>query len=206
MWKTTSCVLLALASCSSPSKPHVAHGSRGPRADEHVDAAHVHARRAAALRRWLDAGKPAESGLWYQAWQTAKDHERETEVHLAAAADLQATFERACAGVPASEVGTSPIGRHALAALPTHDGAVVLLSPDAGPAERLADAMRCHRAWMMLGSKLMADCPLDLAGVDVVAYGDHAGVSVELSIDDPTLVPELQKRAADVVARGAHKR
>ena len=49
---------------------------------------------------------------------------------------------------------------------------------------------------MMLAESGMGDCPLDLAGIQVVAHGDPNGVSVETTVDDPKLVPELQRRAA----------
>jgi hypothetical protein len=49
---------------------------------------------------------------------------------------------------------------------------------------------------MMLGDRGMEDCPLDLPRIHVVAHGDPAGTSVDITVDDPALVPELQRRAA----------
>jgi hypothetical protein len=206
MWKTTSIVMLALAGCSSPAKPVTEPtGARAPRADEHVAAAQAHARRASALAHWLAAGKPTESGLWYETWQTANHEAHETDVHLAAAADLRATYERDCAGIPAREAGTSPL-RHARATILTDDGAIMVLAPSAGPPERLSRALRCHRAWLMLGEHTaMASCPLDFDGLDIAAYGDHTGVSVELSLATAALVPELQRRAVDAVHRAVRR-
>jgi hypothetical protein len=76
------------------------------------------------------------------------------------------------------------------------DGVRVFLHPDAGQPEALLRALRCHRAWMMLGDRGMEDCPLDLAGIHVVAQGDPTGISVDITVHDPNLVPELQRRAA----------
>jgi hypothetical protein len=54
---------------------------------------------------------------------------------------------------------------------------------------------------MMLAESGMEDCPLDLAGITVETYGDATGISVEIKTNDPSLVPELQRRAAKDLER-----
>jgi hypothetical protein len=82
----------------------------------------------------------------------------------------------------------------------------LFLEPGAGRPEALLRAIRCHRAWMMLGERGMEDCPLDLAGIQVVAHGDPGGISVEITVRDPRLVPELQRRAAKDLEAAAARR
>ena len=80
----------------------------------------------------------------------------------------------------------------------------MLLSPDAGSPDALLSAMRCHRAWMMLGRADMDDCPLDLPGLRVSAHGDAEGIELTMTIDDPALVPELRRRAAHDLEAAHH--
>jgi len=56
--------------------------------------------------------------------------------------------------------------------------------------------MKCHRAAMMLAPSGMEDCPLDLPNVVLDARGDTDGITVSITVRDPKLVPELQRRAA----------
>ena len=49
---------------------------------------------------------------------------------------------------------------------------------------------------MMLGPSDMDDCPLDLPGLRVYACGSATEIELELIVDDPKLIPELQRRAA----------
>lgn len=199
--------VLLLAACASsstsrPVSPTPAPGSRGPRADAHLDAARAHEARAAELARWPTMQRDAvgfddpASGLWYRTWDTTQDEHQAAEHHLAEAARLHAEFDQACAGISSDRYTVSPLVRYGIGGMATPRGATVMLSAEAGAAKDLLATMRCHRAWMMLGESGMDDCPLDLAGLHVAAYGDTTGVSVELTIDDATLVPELQRRAA----------
>lgn len=197
-------VLATLAACSQsvPPKP-TSPASRGLRADQHLDAAREHARRAQELTRWPDARRndvgrydDPNSGLWYRAFDQAKDERRMSDIHRGKAAEIQAEYDAACAGIEPASIRVSPLTRFGVGGTPTEDGVIVYLAPDAGPADRLLTELRCHRAWMMLSENAgMASCPLDLPGLRVEAHGDPKGISVQLHVRDPKLVPELQHRA-----------
>ncbi len=100
----------------------------------------------------------------------------------------------------------SPLQRYGVGGSEIAGGTMVLLSADAGPPDRLLAAMRCHRAWMMLGSSDMADCPLDLPGIRVAARGDVTGIELDITVADPLLVPELRRRAAHDLEAAQHAR
>lgn len=196
-------ILLVACTPATTTAPPPHAGSRGLRRDAHADAARDHARRASELARWpnartSDVGRfdDPSTGLWYRAWDTAAAHERLAETHRSAAAGLQAEYDEACGSAGLSEVAVSPLQRYGVGGSPTADGVLVFLSPDAGTADQLVAAMRCHRAWMMMSEREMDDCPLDLAGIRLQVYGDASGVSVEIKLRDKALVPELQRRAA----------
>jgi len=196
-------MLLAACSTAAPPARSTAPGSRGPRATEHLDAAREHERRAQELARWPET-RPGgatsfddpRGGLWYRRWDTSQDEARLADSHRSAAADLQARYEEACGDTPAAHVSISPLQRYGVGGTNVDHGVLIFLRPEAGPANSLLKQIRCHRAWMMLADSGMGDCPLDLAGIQVVAHGDPNGVSVEITVDDPKLVPELQRRAA----------
>lgn len=188
---------LILAACASP--PPQQPGSRGPRADEHLRAADEHTAQAERLSRWPDRHETAagyELGTWYRAWDTVADQRRQARIHRSTAAQIEAEYAEACGDRPHAEVSVSPLQRYGTGGAPTANGVIVFLAPEAGPPDQLLAAMRCHRAWMMLGRSGMDDCPLDLAGIRVDARGEDNAVTVEITIDDPKLVPELQRRAA----------
>ena len=173
------------------------------RADAHLDAAHDHARRAKELERWPGARSGSigrfddpQRGLWYRAFDTSVEQAQLARAHESEAAALHASYEAACGTRPLAEVAVSPLQRFGIGGAPIADGVMVFLSPDAGSPDELLSALRCHRAWMMLGEAGMDACPLDLAGLDIRAYGDRNGVTVELRPNDKRLVRELQRRAA----------
>jgi hypothetical protein len=194
---------IAIAACTPAAPPAARPGARGPRADEHLDAAREHDRRAHELARWPET-RPSGSGtfddpragLWYRRVDTVQEEKQAAASHCSSAADIHARYQEACGDAPLSEVSVSPLQRHALGGTNVEDGVIVFLRPDAGTPEALLRAIRCHRAWMMLGERGMEDCPLDLEGIRVVAHGDPTGISVEITVADPALVPELQRRAA----------
>lgn len=214
----TSLAVVLLVACTPAitTPPPARPGSRGLRASEHVEAAREHDRRAKELARWPDSRSSdtgrfddPNTGLWYRAWDTADTHEGLATSHRSEAAHLQAAYDEACpAG--ADEAAISPLQHYGVGGAPTRDGILVFLAPSAGPPDRLMAAMRCHRAWMMLGQRggrdSMDDCPLDLAGVQVEAQGDVSGITVELKVRDLKLVPELQRRIARDLEIAAQRR
>ena len=201
MFMQRSIFLALVAACATtttaPSRPKT---SRGPRVEDHLDAADQHARRAAELRRWPEAQRtngftdPA-SGLWYRAWDTARENDQLAATHRGEAARLHAQYDDACAGIAPERQRLSPLVRLGEGSMTTSDGVVIFLRADITSAQLLAE-VRCHRAWMMLAESGMDTCPLDLPGIRVAAQGDATGISVEISVTDPLLVPELQRRAA----------
>lgn len=190
-------VVLLAACASSTVQPQP--GSRGPRADEHLSAADQHSEQAERMSRWPDrhaTQTEIDTGSWYRRWDTVADQLRLARIHRSQAAQLQAEYEEACGARPYAEVSVSPLQRYGMGGEPTERGVTVFLSPDSGTPDQLLAAMRCHRAWMMLGRTNMDSCPLDLAGIHVDVHGDVKAVTVDITIDDPKLVPELQRRAA----------
>jgi hypothetical protein len=78
----------------------------------------------------------------------------------------------------------------------TPNGAIVYLRPEYGTPDALLAELSCHRAFMMLAPADMDDCPLDLPGISISAHGDKEGATLEITIDNPKLIPELQRRVA----------
>jgi len=201
---------LILAACAS-SRPASQPGSRGPRASEHLSAASEHTTEAEHLARWPDRlasspDSPVDKGRWYRAWDTVATELRLARQHQTAAAQILAEYDEACGQRSHAEVSVSPLERYAVGGEPTPSGATVFLSVEAGTPDQLMADMRCHRAWMMIGRTDMASCPLDLAGLKVAAHGDSAGITVEMTVDDPRLVPELQRRVAHDLEASAQRR
>jgi hypothetical protein len=59
---------------------------------------------------------------------------------------------------------------------------------------------------MMLSETNMEDSPLDLPNLHVQARADNSGISVELRVRDPALLPELQRRTARELEMAAQRR
>jgi hypothetical protein len=177
------------------------------RADAHLQAARDHEARAAELARWPEMQRDVTGfespagGLWYRKWDTAADQRRVAQHHRSEAAHLQAAYEEACANVASDQTAISPLQRYGIGGFESAAGVVIMLDAEAGPPARLIPAMRCHRAWMMLHEAGMQDCPLDLPGISVEAYGDETGISVEIHVADPALLPELKRRATKDLER-----
>ncbi|MFT3698643.1 MAG: hypothetical protein QM831_36190 [Kofleriaceae bacterium] len=194
-------LFLTLFGCAGPTTES-SSSPRGPRADEHLAAARREDARANELVQWPQptfgnpAGQDQPQFVWSGSWDTVQEHHRHAEEHRTAAARLEAEYEDACRDTPAEQVMTSPLQRYGIGGSATATGALVLLAPEAGPPERLLTAMRCHRAWMMLGRTDMDDCPLDVPGLRVTAKGQANEIQLELSVDDKKWIPELQRRAA----------
>lgn len=204
----TSLLFLTACATSQPAQPA---GSRGPRASDHLSAADEHTTEAEHLARWPDrlAGSPespVDKGRWYRTWDTAADELRLAREHRGEAAQILAAYDEACGQRSHAEVSVSPLERYAVGGAPTEQGAMVFLSVEAGTPDQLMADMRCHRAWMMIGRTDMGSCPLDLAGLRVSARGDGGGITVEMSVDDRALIPELQRRVAHDVESAAQRR
>jgi hypothetical protein len=199
MKRSIALALIAACATTTPPATKQPRTSRGLHADDHLAAAREHRRRAEELRRWPEAQRtngfadPA-SGLWYRAWDTAAEHDDLAVTHREAAARLHAAYDEACANIAPDRVRVSPLVRLGEGGAATDKGVVVYLRPEISAGDLLAE-LRCHRAWMMLAEAGMETCPLDLPGLHVQAHGDKEGISVEITVSDPLLVPELQRRA-----------
>jgi hypothetical protein len=198
-----SLLLCLIVACAAPIASEKG-GPRGLRADQHLSIASREDNRASELTRWPDTRPGVEgtadtqlaAGTWFGTWDTAEEHRRRAMVHRSAAAQQEASYDEACREIPAEEASVSPLQRYALGGSPVPNGTIVLLSVEAGPPDHLLAAMRCHRAWMMLGRTDMEACPLDLPGLQVSARGDESGIELTMTVDDPSLVDELRRRAA----------
>lgn len=207
-------LLFALVACTPPAPQRPApKTSRGLHADEHLEAAREHARRANELASWPEARRndvgrfdDPNTGLWYRAWDQAQEERRLAAIHEGQAAQLQVAYDEACANVDPGHIRVSPLQRYGTGGMPTGDGVVVFMGTEAGPPDRLLAEMRCHRAWMMLSEAGMEDCPLDLPNLQIQAHGDKTGISVEIRVQDRTLIPELQRRAARDLEMAAQRR
>ncbi len=184
-------------------------GPRGLRASDHLEAAREHSAAAANRARWPEPGSSQPTGTvqgppWFYYWQ-ADDDERLAQMHRSAAAKIEAEYQDACGTTPLSIASVSPLVRFAIGGTPIADGALVYVSTDAGTPDQLLAAMRCHRAWMMLGRSAMDDCPLDLPSIEIVAHEGPGAIEVSITTTDAKQVVELQRRVAkDVEAAASH--
>ena len=199
-------VVCVLAACGGPQLAETP-GLRGLRADQHLAMASREDSRAEELTHWPgprganpEASNPADQlvtgGAWFGSWDTVAEHRKVAEYHRDAAAQLEAAYEQACGDASGEGVSVSPLERYGIGGSPVPGGTLILLSSDAGPPDKLLSAMRCHRAWMMLGRTDMDDCPLDLPGIHVDARGNADGIELTITVADPKLVDELRRRAA----------
>lgn len=197
---------LAFTACAThpPVKPtERAGGPRGLRASEHMDVATQQQEVAVQESTFpemrnngINTGVPMAQP-WYRSWGTGTDHEENARYHRAKAGAIYAEYSAACGEKPSADVAISPIERFGIGGWPTQSGAIVYLSPAAGAPQDVMAALVCHQAWMMLApAQKMADCPLDLNGLRFDARGDSNGITVSLTIKDPKMIPELQRRVA----------
>jgi hypothetical protein len=203
-------VLLALSACAS-SHPSVRGGPRGLHVDDHLRAAREHEEAAARATRWPDVRSAGPGGAympWTRSWDAGDEHERLAAIHRGEASALLTAYTDACGNRTLNQVAISPLMRYSLGGWNTSTGVILYLSADAGPADRLLADLRCHRAWMMLTETGMDDCPLDLPGITLDAHGEgeNAVITVAITIADPQLVGELQRRTAHELEQGARLR
>ena len=210
-----SLVLLAACATSQPQRPQPP-GSRGLRASEHLDRAREQDEIAQQKASYPDTRPDDGTGRtdqlligtpWRRSWDTVGDHQRLAALHRSQAAQIHDEFETACAGRSEREISVSPLVRYGVGGSQLPDGVTIYLAPGAGNPDTLMADMRCHRAWMMLQPPAnMDDCPLDLEGLTVEANGAKEGISVNLRVKDPALIPELRRRAAHDLEQGAELR
>lgn len=201
MYRLSLVVIVAACGASSTAERP---GPRGLRADQHLAIANREDARADELTRWPDTrpvnlaqpGDQRSAGIWFGTWDTVAEHRYNALSHRATAAQIEAEYEQACGDTPGAVASVSPLQRYGLGGRDVPDGVLVLLSPEAGPPDRLLRDMRCHRAWMMLQRSEMEDCPLDLAGIRVSARGDEQGIELTITVSDEAKVAELRRRAA----------
>ena len=192
-------ILISIAGCAgAQSERPQPPGARGPRASDHLAKAHEH-EESARQRKLSPDTRPDATGrvdqllIGHARWDSAVDQQRAALHHRSAAGALYAEYEQACGD---HAVVVSPIVRYGMGGTATATGVVLYLTPEAGSAERLIAELRCHRAWMMLAPANMDTCPLDLDGLAFDAYGENEGFTLTLTVRDPALVPELQRRIA----------
>lgn len=214
--RTCSIAALVLAACANPKPRPETPGSRGLHANEHLAAARQHDEAARETSTWPETRTADSTGRvdqlligthWHRTWDTAADQERAAANHRSQAQAIHAAYEQACADRPLQDIEVSPIVRHGVGGSATTDGVVLYLSTHAGPADQLMADLECHRAWMRLAPANMDLCPLDLAGLHIDAVGTPDGITLTLTVKDPALIPELQRRTAhDLELGGAHAR
>lgn len=194
--------LVACATTTPAQAPHRVGGPRGLHASEHRDLAREHDAIAREQRSFpvvtpMTPGDPTSPQVWYRSWDPANDHERLARIHRSEAAALEAAYAEACGTRDLEKVAVSPLARHRIGGWNTSTGVILYLSPLAGAPETLLADLRCHRAWMMLApTGTMDDCPLDLPGLHIDARGDEGAITLVLTVHDPKLVLELQRRVA----------
>lgn len=196
---------LVLAACASPKPAPQPPGSRGLHASEHLAAARMHEEAARQKSMWPETrttdgtgrvDQPLVGTSWHRQWDTAGDQLRAAAAHRSEAQAIYEEYEEACGERLVKDVAVSPIVRYGVGGTAIPEGVVIYLDPEAGPADRLMADLRCHRAWMRLAPAGMELCPLDLAGLQIDASGTPEGITLTLTVRDPKLIPELQKRAA----------
>jgi hypothetical protein len=210
-----------LIGCATAPPPGPKGGPRGLRANDHLDAARQHDAQARERASWPDTRGSGPGDIrgtapgdirqpttvpWYRSWSSPAEHERAAAVHRANAAELHAEYDEACRDIPANEHHVSPLASYGVGGWNTASGVIMYLAPEVGAPDRLMARMKCHRAAMMIAPSGMENCPLDLPGIALDARGDATGVTVSLTVRDPKLVPELQRRAAhDLEAAGQRR-
>lgn len=200
---------LLLAACATTSPPPPTGGPRGLHASDHLDLARRHediADRAARSPDVILGGPSGTTLLWMRAWNTSQEQQRIADAHRDKAAALELAYEQACGDRAVEDVAISPLAKYGIGGSNTATGVVLYLSPVAAGPDRLLADMKCHRAWMMLAPAGMEDCPLDLPGIQLEAVGDSDGITISIVTHDPSLVPELQRRAAHELESGAQLR
>ena len=81
-------------------------------------------------------------------------------------------------------------------------GVVLFVAPDATSPAKLEAAIRCHHAALRLHDNPEVDDPLELPGIRTAVRGDASGLTIEITVDDVELVPELQRRSTIMLETG----
>jgi hypothetical protein len=213
--RLVTCALLLAACGPQPTVVAPRGGPRGLHGNEHLSVANQHdelARQDSSFPEVRERGpgsldNGATAMPWLRSWNVAGDHARMAQIHRGEAAAIQAEFDEACASRTAADIAISPLERYGLSGSNIENGVVMYLAVTAGPPEKLLADMRCHRAWMLMSPPAgMENCPLDLPGIAVEAKGDREGISVTIVESNPSMVAELQRRAAHDLETAARLR
>lgn len=139
---------------------------------------------------------------WYYSWDPDAEHRALAAAHRDAAEQLKLQYETACASVPRSLEGSSPLDTFATSTSPIERGVVFHLSAQAGPPEIVLAVLRCHRAWLKLSpTDEAATSPLLVGGVTWMTHAGENGVDVMATTNDNEARVELLRRAALVLER-----
>lgn len=131
----------------------------------------------------------------------AREHEQHAMEHLAAARELDAFEEGACAAFPAETRSACPLAGHVEAVEPVRAGARVRLDADIDMNAAMAH-MRCHVAFARSRAPRLDSCPLYLPGVRVERVGGSR--EVELTVSDDAEVAKLRALALGHLAPAPH--
>ena len=184
-------VVMMVASCAGPRAPRTRPEDMTAR--EHREAADAHdqiARQAPFVRK-------RDGHWWSYYWDSGAEHLRERDAHLDAAETLDARYREACDGLPIAAESSSPFEQHAIAAEVVEGGVLVRLAHDAGPADAVLAAIRCHWSWLQLAPRPGA--AEDLVAIDGLVYEvalRDETVEVTVIAPDAEAAAELQRRAA----------
>lgn len=124
--------------------------------------------------------------------KTRKEHAAE---HRSAAPELQAFEDDACRAVEHDARAECPLLGAVIAANDLEDGIILRLSMHAH-TRAVIDRVRCHIAFGHVHSQHEMDkCPLYIEGVKLRPAEE--GRSIELTVDNPSMLPELWRRVHD---------
>jgi hypothetical protein len=152
---------------------------------------------------------PSEVSItpWFRSWDAGEERIRLARIGATDAAALETERARACGPSWPPRLTGSPLLRYRTDGWNTRTGAIVYLSPLAGPGETFLEDVRCHFLGLLLAPFGVEDSPFELPGFHLDARGDAAGVVVVVTVE-PASVFELQRRLGqriEAIARPYHE-
>jgi hypothetical protein len=137
---------------------------------------------------------PSETAIvpWFRSWDAADERVRLARFDTDAVA-LETEHARVCGTVWPRRVTGSPLLRYRTGGWNTRTGAIVYLSPLAGPGDEFLDDVRCHFIRLVLAPFGDEGSPFELPGFHIDARGDAAGIELVVTVA-PSSVFELQRR------------